>query len=68
MWELKKSKKLCNKFSMKVNLLVKFNRKNITLTTNLIFTKLKLWQIIKNFYKYPSKSINKILNDKPVYT
>ena len=34
--------KLCNKLSMKVNLLVEFNRKNITLTANLIFTKLKL--------------------------
>ena len=39
--------KFCNKLSMKVNLLVKFTRekqvpKNITLTTNLIFAKLKL--------------------------
>ena len=40
--------KNCNKHSMKVNLLVKFNRekkvsKNITLTTNLIFIKVKIW-------------------------
>ena len=39
--------KFCNKLSMKVNVLVKFNRekyvpKNITLTANLIFAKLKL--------------------------
>ena len=41
--------KFCNKLSMKVNVLVKFNRekyvpKNITLTANLIFAKLKLWR------------------------
>ena len=39
--------KFCSKLSMKVNVLVKFNRekyvpKNITLTANLIFAKLKL--------------------------
>ena len=44
----KKEIKFWNKLSMKVNLFVEFNRekwvsKNITLTTILIFTKLKLW-------------------------
>ena len=34
--------KFCNKISMKVNIPVEFNRGNITLTTNLMFTKSKL--------------------------
>ena len=34
--------KIGNKFSMKVNLLIEYNRENLTLTTNLIFIKVKL--------------------------
>ena len=35
-----------NVLSLKINLLVEFNRKNITLTTNLIFIKVKLLQVL----------------------
>ena len=52
---------------MNVNLPVKSNKENKTLTKNLIFTKVKLWQISINTYNI-AISLKKILNYKPVYT
>ena len=60
--------KFCNKLSMKVNLLVEFNRKKYNLNYKSHIYKIKTMKNYENFYKYSSKSIHKILNDKPVYT
>ena len=51
---------------MKVNLLVEFNREKYTLLNY----KYHIYKIKTDiiFYKYPSKSIHKILDYKPVYT
>ena len=57
-------KKEITKFCNKLSLVIKFY-KNITSTRNLLFTKVN-FDI--NFHKYPSKSINKILNYEPVFT
>ena len=56
-----KKKKICNKLSMKVSFLVEFNKEKYNLTTNLIFTKVKKYDI--NFYKYPSKSTPRYSQD-----
>ena len=55
--------KFCNKLSMKVNLLVEFNREkhNLNYKSNIYKSKTDI-----NFYKYLSKSIHKILNLKLV--
>ena len=57
----KEKKKFCNKLSMKVSFLVEFNKEKYNLTTNLIFTKVKNYDI--NFYKYPSKSTPRYSQD-----
>ena len=46
---------------MKVSFLVEFNKEKYNLTTNLIFTKVKNYDI--NFYKYPSKSTPRYSQD-----
>ena len=51
---------------MKVNLLVEFDREKYNLNYKSHIYKSET--MIENFYKYPSKSIHKILNYKPVYT
>ena len=53
---------------MKVNLLVEFNRKKNYLNDISHINKIKTMTNLKNFCKYPSKSTQKILNYKPVYT
>ena len=53
---------------MKINLLVKFNRKQYNLNHKSHTYKIKTMTNLKNFYKYPSKITHKILNYKAVYT
>ena len=48
---------------MKVNLPVEFNRENYNLNHKFHIYKIKTMTDI-NFYKYPSKSIHKVLNYK----
>ena len=59
--------KFCNKLSMKVKLLVEFNRKKYNLNHKSNIYKIKTMTNLKNFYKYPSKSTHKIRNYKLVY-
>ena len=55
----KEIKKFCNKLSSKVNLLVDFNKEKHSLNYKPHIYKIKT---VINFYKYPSKSVHKILN------
>ena len=54
------------KLTMKVYLLVEFDREKCNLNYKSHIYKSET--MIENVYKYPSKSIHKILNYKPVYT
>ena len=63
MWVKKEATcKLYIKLSMKINLLVEFNREKYNLNCKSHIYKSKT--MTENFYNYPFKSIHKILNYK----